>query len=174
MKVPLDEGGTLLVRTWNTPPAPEGAQPDTMFSLLSFSGFLSSLFVTLPTSHRSTKRAALRLLLGTPGFLSHELASNPCKTMHDNQGLFCRGCVCVRVRDPAGSASNMPDASTSPSVEALACLTLETSAAARSGCRCRAQTHTAGLSPPVCVFGSSFSLSFCYQVSCRHFFIEIV
>ena len=43
--MPLDEGGTLLVRTWNTPPAPEGAQPDTTFSLpvLSFSGFLSSL-----------------------------------------------------------------------------------------------------------------------------------
>jgi hypothetical protein len=43
MKVPLDEGGTLLLRTWNTPLAPEGAQPDTTFSLLSFSGFLSSL-----------------------------------------------------------------------------------------------------------------------------------
>ena len=43
MKVPLDEGGTLLLRTWNTPQTPEGAQPDTTFSLLSFPGFLSSL-----------------------------------------------------------------------------------------------------------------------------------
>ena len=31
------------MRTWNTPPPPEGAQPDTTFSLLSFSGFPSSL-----------------------------------------------------------------------------------------------------------------------------------
>ena len=38
MKVPLDEGGTLLLRTWNTPPAREGAQPDTTFTLLFFSG----------------------------------------------------------------------------------------------------------------------------------------
>ena len=50
MKVPLDEGGTLLLRTWNTPPAPEGAQPDTTFSLLSFSGFLSSLCDAPPPS----------------------------------------------------------------------------------------------------------------------------
>ena len=42
-EVPLDEGGTLLLRTWNTPPAREGAQPDTTFTLLSFSGFLSLL-----------------------------------------------------------------------------------------------------------------------------------
>ena len=48
--------GILLLRTWNTPPAPEGAQPDTTFSLLSFSGFLSSL--SLPPE-RDRRKGAL-------------------------------------------------------------------------------------------------------------------
>ena len=58
----------------------------------------------------------------------------------------------MRDCDPAGSCFEHTSlASIFPNAEARACRPLEAVAATRLGCWCRAQTHTPGMSPPVCV-----------------------
>ena len=58
----------------------------------------------------------------------------------------------MRDCDPAGSCfEHTSPASIFSNAEARACSPLEAGAAACLGCWCRAQTHSTGLSPPVCV-----------------------
>ena len=74
---------------------------------------------------------------------------------------FCRGCVCVCDRDATGRFSSMPDASISKNVEALACRTLETSAAACSGAGAEPRHTLPGCRHPCVSAASRLARPFC-------------
>ena len=92
-----------------------------------------------------------------PRPLEHSATSRGLSPRQDNVlcpalSCPCGGCVRMRDCDPVGSIKEH----TSPSgifhnAAACTCCALEARAAACFGRWCRAQTHTAGLSPPLCV-----------------------